>query len=59
MANYGGNSVTELSLSGQVLNTFGGVQMGMNGPWGVAFDGAHIWVANQFKNSAEGFVFKL
>jgi hypothetical protein len=25
----------------------------------VAFDGAHIWVANQYSSSANGFLFKL
>ena len=42
MANYGSNNVTKLNTSGTVLGTFA---VGP-GPWGVAFDGANIWVTN-------------
>jgi len=44
VSNYGSNNVTKLSLTGTNLGNFA---VG-NNPIGVAFDGAFIWVANQF-----------
>jgi DNA-binding beta-propeller fold protein YncE len=42
VANFGSNNVTKLSLAGAVLGTFAAG----NGPSGIAFDGANIWVAD-------------
>ncbi|MFI5165644.1 MAG: hypothetical protein ACHQQS_03410 [Thermoanaerobaculales bacterium] len=51
VANFNGNSVTEINASdGSKVGTFnaGG---DINGPEGLAFDGAHIWVANYNNNN--------
>ena len=43
MANFFGDSITKLRASdGAVLGTFNGGRR----PYGMAFDGANIWVAN-------------
>jgi hypothetical protein len=55
VANHGSNSATELNLNGTTVGTY---TVG-NDPWGVAFDGAHIWVANQFFCCSAGTVSKL
>ena len=48
MTNGGSNTVTKLRASSvTILGTF---TVG-NLPAGVAFDGANIWVANQFSNT--------
>ena len=42
-----GNSVTEINASdGSWVQTLSGGSYGFNGPYGVAFDGTHIWVTN-------------
>jgi len=49
LANYGGNSVTELSSLGVDLSGANGFTGGgMNGPMGIAIDGqGHVWIASQ------------
>jgi DNA-binding beta-propeller fold protein YncE len=48
VANAASNTVTKLAASnGAVLGTFGAG----SGPFGLAFDGANIWVTNTDGNS--------
>ena len=49
LANYGGNSVTELSSLGVDLSGANGFTGGgINGPFGIAIDGqGHVWIASQ------------
>jgi len=47
VANYNGNSVTELNASdGNWVRTLSGGTYGFSGPYGIATDGTHIWVTN-------------
>jgi hypothetical protein len=48
--------VTKLQVSnGAVRGTFA---VGVN-PWGVVFDGANIWVENQYYGYSVGYISKL
>jgi DNA-binding beta-propeller fold protein YncE len=47
VTNFGSNNVTKLNLSGTTAGTFA---VGTS-PLGIAFDGAHLWVANHGNNS--------
>ena len=48
VANYSGNSVTELSAStGALVKVIGGSSYGFDDPVAIASDGTHVWVANQ------------
>jgi hypothetical protein len=43
----GPGSVTELNASnGSLVRVVSGASYGFNGPWGIASDGTHVWVAN-------------
>ena len=47
VANYHGNSVTELNLSdGSLVRVISGSSYGFNYPAALASDGTHLWVAN-------------
>jgi Protein kinase domain len=47
VTNYAGNSLTELNSSdGTRIRTLSGGSYGFNGPYGIADDGTHVWVAN-------------
>ena len=48
VTNYGGHSITKLSLAGVNLGTF---DAGGTGSVGIAFDGTNMWVANATSNS--------
>jgi DNA-binding beta-propeller fold protein YncE len=48
VANFDGNSVTKLQASdGSLMGTY---TVGVN-PYGIAFDGTHIWTANESSNT--------
>src|SRR5215467_9623270 len=48
VANFGGNSVTELdAATGALVRVIMGPQYGFNGAIAVSSDGTHVWVANR------------
>jgi serine/threonine protein kinase len=52
IANYAGNSVTELNVStGAWMRTLSGGEYGFDKPLAITDDGAHLWVANVGSNS--------
>src|SRR5216683_1393602 len=52
VANYGGNSVTELNAStGHVVRILSAGSYGFNQPWAIAVNGPDIWVVNAGGNS--------
>ena len=47
MANFDGNSVTELSAStGALVQVISGSSYGFDAPAAISSDGTHVWVAN-------------
>src|SRR5260221_1486607 len=52
VANYGGNSVTELNAAtGHVVRILSAGSYGFNQPWAIAVNGPDIWVVNTGGNS--------
>jgi DNA-binding beta-propeller fold protein YncE len=52
VANYEGNSVTELNASnGSLLRVINATADGFNFPTSVAVSGTHVWVTNQYGSS--------
>ena len=52
IANYGGNSVTELNAStGKLVHVLSGPTYGFDKPWAVSSDGKHVWIANHSGDS--------
>ena len=49
--NAGASTVTELSLSGSIINTF---SIGSD-PQGICFDGTHLWMTNMGNNTVTEF----